>query len=178
MHQILNTLYVMTQGAYLHLDHDTVKVEVKNSSPDLPEEKVEETKMQVPLHHLGGITCFGDVSLSSGLLARCAEDGRAVVLLDYSGRFKGRLEGPVSGNVLLRRAQHATLSDPALPVSWFTREGGNSPVFAIPERTGEGQQEGTMQLTEEKRGRSAFSHGDEDPEDDPCRDDHDEDKGQ
>ena len=35
MHQILNTLYVMTQGAYLHLDHDTVKVEIKSPSPDL-----------------------------------------------------------------------------------------------------------------------------------------------
>ena len=117
MHQILNTLYVMTQGAYLHLDYDTVKVEVKSPSSCPPEERAEETKMQVPLHHLGGITCFGDVSLSSGLLARCAEDGRAVVLLDYNGRFKARLEGPVSGNVLLRRAQHAALSDPAMPVS-------------------------------------------------------------
>jgi CRISPR-associated protein Cas1 len=34
-----------------------------------------------------------------------------VVLLDASGQFKARLEGPASGNVLLRRAQHLALSD-------------------------------------------------------------------
>jgi CRISPR-associated protein Cas1 len=45
-------------------------------------------------------------------LARCAEDGRAVTLLDRNGRFKARVVGPTGGNVLLRRAQHAALSDP------------------------------------------------------------------
>ena len=102
MHQILNTLYVLTQRAYLHLDHDTVKVKVEG-----------ETRLQVPLHHLGAVCCVGDVATSTALLHRCADDGRSVVFLDYSGRFKGRLEGPVSGNVLLRRAQHEALSDPA-----------------------------------------------------------------
>jgi CRISPR-associated protein Cas1 len=102
MHQILNTLYVLTQRAYLHLDHDTVKVNVER-----------ETKLQVPLHHLGAVCCVGDVSASTALLHRCADDGRTVVFLDYGGRFKARLEGPVSGNVLLRRAQHEALTDPA-----------------------------------------------------------------
>ena len=50
---------------------------------------------------------------STALLHRCATTGASVVFLDYGGRFKGRLEGPVSGNVLLRRAQHEALSDPA-----------------------------------------------------------------
>ena len=102
MHQILNTLYVMTPRAYLHLDHDTVKVKVEG-----------EMKLQVPLHHLGAVCCVGDVGASTALLHRCADDGRSVVFLDYSGRFKARLEGPVSGNVLLRRAQHDALSDTA-----------------------------------------------------------------
>jgi CRISPR-associated protein Cas1 len=102
MHQILNTLYVLTPRAYLHLDHDTVKVNVER-----------ETKLQVPLHHLGALCCVGDVAASTALLHRCADDGRSVVFLDQSGRFKVRLEGPVSGNVLLRRAQHEALSTPA-----------------------------------------------------------------
>jgi CRISPR-associated protein Cas1 len=102
MHQILNTLYVMTPRSYLHLDHDTVKVKLEG-----------ETKLQVPLHHLGAVCCVGDVAASTHLLHRCADDGRSVVFLDDSGRFKARLEGPVSGNVLLRRAQHAALSDAA-----------------------------------------------------------------
>ncbi len=51
--------------------------------------------------------------LSPALMHRCAEDGRSIVLLSANGRFKARLEGPASGNVLLRRAQHLALSDPA-----------------------------------------------------------------
>lgn len=100
MHQLLNTLYVTTENAYLQLDHETVKVSVER-----------ETKLQVPLHHLGGFVCFGDIMVSPALMRRCGEDGRSLVLLDRNGRFKARLEGPVSGNVLLRRAQHAWSGD-------------------------------------------------------------------
>jgi CRISPR-associated protein Cas1 len=42
---------------------------------------------------------------------RCAGDGIALVLLDGNGRFKARLEGPVSGNILLRQAQHRQALD-------------------------------------------------------------------
>ncbi|MDF0667217.1 MAG: type I-C CRISPR-associated endonuclease Cas1c [Nitrospira sp.] len=100
MHQLLNTLYVTTEGAYVRVDHDTLKIEVEK-----------ETKLQVPLHHIGGVVCFGDVMMSPAAMARCAEDGRFVVLLDRNGRFKARIEGPVSGNVLLRCAQHEAMRD-------------------------------------------------------------------
>jgi len=102
MKTLLNTLYVTTERSYLHLDHDTIRMEVTK-------QKV----MQMPLLHLGAIVCFGDILLSPALLHRCAEDGRSVVLLDRNGRFKGRLEGPTSGNVLVRRAQHLAHSDEA-----------------------------------------------------------------
>lgn len=100
MHQLLNTLYVNTEGSYLNLDHDTLKISVEK-----------EMKLQVPLHHLGGVLCFGDVLVSPALMRRCGEDGRALVLFDRNGRFKARVEGPVSGNVLLRRAQHEVSCD-------------------------------------------------------------------
>lgn len=90
-----NTLYVMAQGAYIHLDNDTLRIEIER-----------ETKLRVPLHHLGTVVCFGNVLVSPYLMHRCADEGKAVVLLSESGRFKARLEGPVSGNVLLRQAQH------------------------------------------------------------------------
>ncbi|HEY9072999.1 MAG TPA: type I-C CRISPR-associated endonuclease Cas1c [Desulfobaccales bacterium] len=92
---LLNTLYVQTPGAYLHLDHETLKVEFEG-----------ELRLQVPLHHLGGLVLFGEVMASPALMARCAQDGRAVIWLSRSGRYQGRFEGPVSGNVLLRRAQY------------------------------------------------------------------------
>lgn len=100
MVEALNTLYVTMPHTYLHLDHDTIRAEVKRA-----------TVLQAPLLHLGGLVLFGDVLVSPALLHRCAEDGRSVVLLDSHGRFKARLEGPTSGNVLLRRAQHEALSD-------------------------------------------------------------------
>lgn len=100
MRVLLNTLFVTKPRAYLHLDHDTVRVEVER-----------ELQLQAPLLQLGSIVCFGDVMLSPALMHRCADDGRSLVLLDTNGRFKARLEGPTSGNVLLRRAQHLALSD-------------------------------------------------------------------
>lgn len=101
MHQLLNTLYVTTPEAYVRLDHETLRVQVEG-----------ETRLQVPLHHLGGLVCFGNVLVSPAVLHRCADDGRSVVFMDRNGRFKGRLEGPVSGNVLLRKAQHQAITDP------------------------------------------------------------------
>lgn len=102
MRTLLNTLYVTTPHAYLHLDNDTVRIEVER-----------ETRLRVPLHHLGGIVVFGNVLVSPALMHRLADQGQSLVLLDGNGRFKARLEGPVSGNILLRRAQHQKADDGA-----------------------------------------------------------------
>lgn len=102
MKQILNTLYVMTQGAYLCLDHETVKVEVEGK-----------VQMQVPLHHLGAIVIMGNVMMSPFIMARCADDGRAMVILDRNGQFKCRVVGKTSGNVLLRQVQYEAVRDTA-----------------------------------------------------------------
>jgi CRISPR-associated protein Cas1 len=104
MHELLNVLYVQTQGAFLHLDSETVRVEVEH-----------ETALRAPLLRLGGIVMFGQVSISPFLVHRCAEDGRSLVWLGRNGRFKARVEGPTRGNVLLRRAQHLALSHPERP---------------------------------------------------------------
>ncbi len=100
--QLLNTLYVTTPDTYLRLDNDTLRVEVE-----------QETKLRVPLHHLSAVVCFGHTGLSAPLMHRLAEEGIALVLLDDNGRFKARLEGAVTGNVLLRQAQFARVADSA-----------------------------------------------------------------
>ncbi|MEO8326646.1 MAG: type I-C CRISPR-associated endonuclease Cas1c [Nitrospirota bacterium] len=100
MHQLLNTLYVATEGAYLRVDHETLKIEVER-----------ETKLQVPIHHIGGVVLFGDILVSPAAIHRCVEDGRFLVFLSRNGRFKARVEGPVSGNVLLRCAQHEAIAN-------------------------------------------------------------------
>jgi CRISP-associated protein Cas1 len=100
MKQLLNTLYVQTQGTYIRLDHDTLKLEVEKA-----------TKFQIPLHHLGGIVAFGNVLMSPFLIHRCAEDGRELVWLSEHGQFRARASGTTTGNVLLRRSQHSALDD-------------------------------------------------------------------
>lgn len=92
---LLNTLYVNTPDSYLRLDNDTLRVMLD-----------EETRLRVPLHHLQSVVCFGRVGVSLPLMHRLADDAIALVLLDETGRYKARLEGGASGNVLLRRAQH------------------------------------------------------------------------
>ena len=100
--QLLNTLYLTTPETYLRLDNDTLRVEVDH-----------ETRLRVPLHHLSAVVCFGHIGLSAPLMHRLAEGGIALVLLDDNGRFKARLEGAVSGNVLLRQAQFQHVADAA-----------------------------------------------------------------
>ena len=100
--QLLNTLYVTTPESYLRLENDTIRVEVER-----------EVKLRVPLHHVGAVVCMGNVGLSTPLIHRLADEGVALVLLDGNGRFKARIEGAVSGNVLLRRAQHDRSMDAA-----------------------------------------------------------------
>lgn len=95
MKRLLNTLYVTTDGAYLARDGETVLVRVE-----------EETRLRVPIHTLGGIVCFGRVSCSPPLMGFCGERGVAISFLTPNGRFLARVEGPVSGNVLLRREQY------------------------------------------------------------------------
>ena len=99
--QLLNTLYVQTQGAYVRLDHETLKLEVER-----------ELKLQVPLQHLGGMALFGNVLVSPFLIHRFAQDGRSIAWFGTTGRFMGRLTGPTTGNVLLRRAQYEAQADP------------------------------------------------------------------
>jgi len=98
--QLLNTLYITTPETYLRLDNDTLRVEVDR-----------ETKLRVPLHHLQAIVSFGHVGFSAPLMHRLATEGIALVMLDDNGRFKARLEGGVSGNVLLRQAQFQRNAD-------------------------------------------------------------------
>ena len=102
--QLLNTLYVTLPESRLRLDNDTLRVETGFGDD-------RETRLRVPLHHLQAVVCFGHVGMSAPLMHRLAEDGVALVLLDANGRFKARLEGAVTGNVLLRQAQHRAVDN-------------------------------------------------------------------
>jgi len=100
MRKLLNTLYISTQGSYLHREGETVIVE-------LEKQKI----LQLPIHTLGSIVCFGNVLCSPFLLGFCAERDVSVSFLSANGRFLANVLGPVRGNVLLRRQQYRMADD-------------------------------------------------------------------
>ena len=100
MKRHLNTLYVTSQRSYLSKDGETVLVKVGD-----------EQKLRIPIHNLEAIVCFGNVLCSPFLLGLCGDRGVHVSFLTENGRFLARVEGPTSGNVLLRREQYRRADD-------------------------------------------------------------------
>ena len=95
MRKLQNTLYITTQGSYLHKERETLVVEQERK-------KV----AQLPVHSIGHIFCFGNVLVSPFLLGFCGENNVNLAFFTENGRFLGRLQGRQSGNVLLRREQY------------------------------------------------------------------------
>ena len=102
MRRLLNTIYVTSEDAWLRKDGENLVVEV---------EGVE--RGRAPLHVLDGIVCFNRTGASPALMAACAEKAITLSFLTPNGRFLARVEGPRTGNVLLRRAQYRLADDPA-----------------------------------------------------------------
>lgn len=90
-----NTLYVQTEKTHLHKEGMNIVAKVQNKET-----------ARIPIHTLNGIVCFGHVYMTPPLMAYCAEEGVSVTFLTEHGRFQARIEGPVRGNVLLRKAQY------------------------------------------------------------------------
>lgn len=105
MKKLLNTVYVTTEGATLRKDGETLVAEIDGAD-----------RTRVPLHMLSAVVVFGAIVITPALMAACAERGITLTLLGRSGRFEARVEGPVSGNVLLRREQYRR-SDDALAIA-------------------------------------------------------------
>jgi len=101
MKKLLNTLYVTTEGASLRKDGENLVAEIDG-----------EERVRVPFHMIGSLVLFGAIWISPPLIQALAPLGITIVLLERNGRFQARVEGPVSGNVLLRRAQYRAAEAP------------------------------------------------------------------
>jgi CRISPR-associated protein Cas1 len=101
MKRLLNTLYITTQGTWLSLEGETIVVSVER-----------QVIQKLPIHNIGSIICFGQVGASPPLLGFCASRGVAVSFMTEYGRFLARMDGPVRGNVLLRRQQYRLADSP------------------------------------------------------------------
>ena len=105
MRRHLNTIYVTSEDAWLRKDGANIVVEVDGAE-----------RGRAPLHMIGGVVCFGRPGASPALMAACAEAGIVLSFLTPNGKFLARVEGPRTGNVLLRRAQYRVADDPSRAV--------------------------------------------------------------
>lgn len=100
MKKIQNSLYILTQGVYLAKEGDTIAVHVNR-----------ELKKRFPIHNQSEILCFGNVLCSPALMGFCGERGVGMAFFTENGKFLARVQGPVSGNVLMRRSQYRLADD-------------------------------------------------------------------
>lgn len=100
MRKLLNTLYITTPESYISKDGLNIVISVRQKEV-----------FRIPSINLEAIITFGYMGASPGAMKLCADSGIALTFLSPNGRFIGRLQGPVKGNVLLRKAQYAFADD-------------------------------------------------------------------
>ena len=101
MKKHLNTLFVLTQGAYLKKEGQAIVVRIEKSD-----------RLRLPMINIAAIVCFGRVSCSPYLLGACAQRGIAISFMTEHGRFLAAVNGFTPGNVLLRREQYRRADSP------------------------------------------------------------------
>ena len=100
MKKLLNTLYVLTPDSYLFVRNESIAIRVGG-----------EEKFTIPAHTIDAVVCFGVCTVSTPFIGFCAEQGITLTFLSPNGHFYGRVCGPVSGNVMLRKKQYHSLDD-------------------------------------------------------------------
>lgn len=100
MKKLLNTLYITRQETYLHKERETIVIK-----------QGDQKLAQFPSLALENIHCFGRVSVSPFLMGYLTEQGIGLSFFTEYGRFLARVQGPETGNVLLRRSQYRWADD-------------------------------------------------------------------
>jgi CRISPR-associated protein Cas1 len=95
MRKLQNCLYITRQQTYLHKERETIVIEQDKKK-----------LLQVPIHSIQQICCFGNVLVSPFLMGFCGEKGVGLSFFTEYGRYLGRLQGRQSSNILLRKAQY------------------------------------------------------------------------
>lgn len=90
---VLNTLFVLSSGAYVTKDHRNFVVKVDG-----------EARIRVPIHGLSSIVCFGHTLMSPDAMGTAVAAGVHVAFFSQIGRFVARVEGLGRGSLALRRA--------------------------------------------------------------------------
>ena len=100
MKQLLNTLFVMTEDAYLALENDNVVIYQNDK-----------TLAKVPLRSIEGVMCFSYKGASPALMGRCGKLGVSMAFYSPRGHYYCSVLGEENRNVLLRREQFRVADD-------------------------------------------------------------------
>lgn len=100
MKPLLNTLYVTTPDAFLSKDGANVVVSADGSEI-----------FRIPIHNIQSILTFGYHGASPGVMKLCVDNSVALSFFSPSGRFIARIQGQVSGNIILQNAHYGYISD-------------------------------------------------------------------
>jgi CRISPR-associated protein Cas1 len=110
MKRLQNCLYITKDGAYLHKELETLVIEQRIKG-------IKHKLMQVPIHSIGHIFCFGNIMVSPQVMGFCGENGTGLSFFNMFGRFQARVVGKQSGNVLLRRAQYRASDEQSVMIA-------------------------------------------------------------
>lgn len=100
MRKLLNTLYVTTPESYLRKDGMNVVITIDQKEI-----------FRIPIINIEGIVTFGYMGVSPGLMKLCVDNNVSLCFMSPSGHFLSRVQGPVRGNVLLRKKQYQLNED-------------------------------------------------------------------
>lgn len=99
MKKLLNVLYILTENNYLHLENENVVIMNGGN-----------VVARIPAHTLESIVLLNNGTVSTPLIGYCGSKGIALSFHSATGKFYGRIYGPVSGNVLLRKKQYEIIN--------------------------------------------------------------------
>ena len=100
MKKLLETLYILTPESYVYHRNENICISIGGVE-----------KASVPASQIDSIVFVGKNTMSTPLIEFCGEHGITMTFLDTKGKFCGRVCGPVSGNVLLRKKQYDSISN-------------------------------------------------------------------
>ncbi|MCJ8272699.1 MAG: CRISPR-associated endonuclease Cas1, partial [Psychrosphaera sp.] len=106
MRKLQNSLYITRDGAYLHKQRETLVIEQNKQK-----------LLQIPIHAISGIFCFGNIMVSPQLMGFCGEKGVNLAFFTPYGRYLARVQGQQSGNVLLRRQQYNLVDEQSAQIA-------------------------------------------------------------
>ncbi|MBR1859321.1 MAG: type I-C CRISPR-associated endonuclease Cas1 [Selenomonadaceae bacterium] len=101
MKQLGNVLFILTEGSYLYCQNETIAVKIGGKD-----------KVRIPAHTIDSIVCLCNMTVSTPFIGFCGEHGIGLSFHSDYGKFYGRIQGAVNGNVLLRQQQYAWIHQP------------------------------------------------------------------